>query len=322
MAMATRHINRSAVRKAMIHDMAIEILEEIYTGVSGGNIENHPKFSLHLSGDPDKLQYLNSMPAYLPMKGYAGIKWGGVHSDNSIRGMPTVMGMIILNDPDSGYPLAVMDGGYISSWRTGITTGMCAYYFADRASQVLTVIGPGENNFHALEYLLPRMPRLTTVHVIGRKLECARGFVRQFAERYRPIAFRVAEDASVLTGSDIILVSTHARQGLLDEVRLKEGACVVGANGFLDLGTRFLGQIDLIVYDQRRAALKRLVELGAADLSLFDSIELGEAIVQGGVRRRKQRVLAVPAGLAVIDLAIAAHVYENAANEHAFDYQS
>ena len=152
--MATRHINRSAVRKAMIHDMAIEILEEIYAGVSGGNIENHPKFSLRLSGDPRKLQYLNSMPAYLPVKGYAGIKWASVNSENSMHGMPTVMGMIILNDPDNGYPLAVMDGGYISSWRTGVTTGMCAYYFADRTSQVLTVIGPGENNFHALEYLL------------------------------------------------------------------------------------------------------------------------------------------------------------------------
>ena len=320
--MATRHINRSAVRKAMIHDMAIEIVEEIYAGVSAGSIESHPKVSLRLGRDPRKLQCMNSMPAYLPLKGYAGIKWLSINSDNSIHGMPTVMGMIVLNDPDNGYPLAVMDGGYISSWRTGITTGMCAYYCADRESRVLSVVGPGENNFHALEYLLPRMPRLTTVHVLGRRRDRARRFARQFAERYRPIAFPVAEDTAVLAASDIILVSTNARQGLLDGVRLKEGACVVGANGFLDLGTRVLGQIDLIVYDQRRAALKRLGELESVDLSLFDSIELGEAIAQGGIRRPKQRILAVPMGLAVIDLAIAAHVYENAANEHVFDYQS
>jgi len=173
-----------------------------------------------------------------------------------------------------------------------------------------------------LEYLLQRMPRLTTVHVVGRRRDRAKRFARQFAERYRPIDFPVAEDAAVLSASDIILVSTQARQGLLDGVRLKEGACVVGANGFLDLGTRVLGQIDLIVYDQRRAALKRLGETESVDLSLFDSIELGEAIAQGGIRRRKQRILALPMGLAVIDLAIAAHVYENAANEHVFDYQS
>lgn len=320
--MATRHINRSAVRKAMIHDIAIEILEEIYAGISDGSIENYPKFSMRLGQDPQKLQFINSMPAYLPLKGYVGIKWASVSPDNSTKGMPTAMGMIVLNDPDNGYPLAVMDGGYINSWRTGITTGMCAYYAADRNSRVLTVIGPGENNFHALEYLLPRMPRLTTVHVIGRNRERTRRFARQFAERYRPIAFPVADSPAVLSSSDIILVSTSSRQGLLDGVRLKEGACVVGANGFLDLGTRFLGQIDLIVYDQRRAALKRLGEPGSVDLSLFDSVELGEAIAQGGIRRRKQRVLAVPVGLAVIDLAIAAHVYEHAANEHAFDYQS
>jgi len=320
--MATRHINRSAVRKAMIHDMAIEILEEIYAGVSDGSIENHPKFSLRLGRDPRKLQFINSMPAYLPLKGYAGIKWVSMNSENSLRDMPAVMGMIVLNDPDSGYPLAVMDGGFISSWRTGMTAGMCAYYFADRDSRVLSVIGPGENNFHALEYLLPRMPRLTTVHIIGQRRERTRRFARQFAERFRPIAFPVADDVSVLAASDIVLVSTHTRQSLLDGVRLKEGACVVGTNGFLDLGTRFLSQIDLIVYDQRRAVLKRLGELGSVDLSLFDSIELGEAIAQGGVRRRKQRILAIPVGLAVIDLAIAAHVYENAANEYAFDYQS
>jgi len=62
--MATRHINRSAVRKAMIHDIAIEILEEIYAGISDGSIENYPKFSMRLGQDPQVPRHAGLMDVH------------------------------------------------------------------------------------------------------------------------------------------------------------------------------------------------------------------------------------------------------------------
>ena len=58
-----------------------------------------------------------AMPAAL--SGCAGVKWVSVHPKNPALGLPTVMAILILNDPITGYPLAIMDATDITAYRTG-----------------------------------------------------------------------------------------------------------------------------------------------------------------------------------------------------------
>ncbi|MDA8486507.1 ornithine cyclodeaminase family protein [Pseudomonas resinovorans] len=322
MRLTTKHFNQTAVRTIISARDLSPLLLEIYAAVSAGELENHPKFSLPIAASSTCLSFFNSMPAYLPRKRYAGIKWVSVKSENAQLNLPTVMGTIILNDPETGYPLAIMDGTWLSSWRTGVTAGMCAEYFSPTDSQVMTVIGPGANSAHALNYLLPKLPALQKVNVIGRTPVRTESFIEQFATPFPDTAFTQTDIATACAESDIVLVSTNAREPLLNGISFKAGACIVGANGFLDLGTDILEQVDLLVFDQRTTAMKRLQELSGVDLANRVNTELGEAVNRGYRHDKTRRVLAVPAGMAVIDLALAAHVYENASEGVLFDYQA
>ena len=80
-----------------------------------------------------------AMPAYID--GSAGMKWVGVYPDNRKYNLPAVMAMIILCDPNTSYPLAVMDGTYITNIRTGATGGIAVKYLARKGSFVIGMVG-------------------------------------------------------------------------------------------------------------------------------------------------------------------------------------
>ncbi len=67
-----------------------------------------PKPALH-PGEPGTDNFLHAMPAYLPGLPAVGIKWVGGYPNNFTRGLPYISGLLILNHPDTGLPIAVMD---------------------------------------------------------------------------------------------------------------------------------------------------------------------------------------------------------------------
>jgi len=82
-----------------------------------------------------------AMPAALP--GAVGVKWVNVHPHNPSRGLPTVMAVMIYNDSETGYPLAVMDATDITAFRTGATAAIASKYLARKDSHSLGIIGAG-----------------------------------------------------------------------------------------------------------------------------------------------------------------------------------
>ena len=86
---------------------------------------------------------INAMPSYLGGKyDMAGIKWIGSNPENPSRhNLPRASGLIILNNPKTKIPIAVMDGTIISAMRTGAVTGIAVKYLAKKNSQILGLIG-------------------------------------------------------------------------------------------------------------------------------------------------------------------------------------
>jgi alanine dehydrogenase len=82
-----------------------------------------------------------AMPAALP--GCAGMKWVNVHPGNPSRGLPSVMAVLIYSDPETGYPLAIMDATEITAYRTGAAAAIASKYLARRSPHTLGVIGAG-----------------------------------------------------------------------------------------------------------------------------------------------------------------------------------
>jgi ornithine cyclodeaminase/alanine dehydrogenase len=113
-----------------------------------------PKPGIHPRPD----SFIHAMPAYIPALNAAGIKWVSGYPENLKKGFPYISGLIILNDPETGLPLAVMDCTWITAKRTGAATAVAATYLARPDSEVVGILGcgvQGRTNLEALRVLFP-----------------------------------------------------------------------------------------------------------------------------------------------------------------------
>jgi len=88
----------------------------------------------------------------------AGVKWVSGFPENHKRGLPYITGLLVLNDPDTGLPVAVMDCAWITAMRTAAATAVAARRLARPESSVLGILGcgvQGKANTEALNVLFP-----------------------------------------------------------------------------------------------------------------------------------------------------------------------
>ena len=99
----------------------IEALEAAFREKGHGRCEMPPKPGIH-PGPPGNDNFIHAMPASVPALGAAGVKWISGFPRNDARGLPYISGLLILNDPGTGLPKAVMDATWITAMRTGAAT--------------------------------------------------------------------------------------------------------------------------------------------------------------------------------------------------------
>jgi ornithine cyclodeaminase/alanine dehydrogenase len=132
------------------------------------------------------------MPAYIPALQSAGIKWVSGFPENQEKGLPYITGLLILNDPETGLPLSVMDCVWITAMRTGAATAVAAKHLARPDSSVAGVLGcgvQGRSNIEALNVLFPLQ--------------------RVMAYDLDPNAARLyAQDVSTRLGLEVVIVDT------------------------------------------------------------------------------------------------------------------
>ena len=90
---------------------AIPLIEKSFRAHGNGDFENPPKPGIHPLPD----SFIHAMPGYLTKLGISGMKWVSGFPGNYRYNLPSVMGFIIVNDVNTGQPLAVMEGGWLST---------------------------------------------------------------------------------------------------------------------------------------------------------------------------------------------------------------
>src|SRR3972149_12230196 len=96
----------------------VSAVEQAFREKGEGHVEMPPKPGIHPASDA----FIHAMPAYLPRLRAAGIKWVSGYPDNYKSGLTYISGLVVLNDPETGFPMAVMDGAWITAKRTGAAT--------------------------------------------------------------------------------------------------------------------------------------------------------------------------------------------------------
>ncbi len=306
--MATLILTRADLRELLNMAEVLEALEQVFRDYTEGKAAMPPKAYVSL----DKGDF-RAMPAYA--SGAVGLKWVNVHPQNPAQGLPTVMATLIYSDPDTGYPLAVMDATEITAYRTGAAAALAAKYLARRDSHILGLIGAGRQAHTQLQ-AHAEVFDLTSVRVYDRSPEAVRRFISSFPQ-HRVEGCTLEQVAA----SDIVCTLTPAREPVLRRELVRPGTHInaIGADaeGKQELEPLILKEALVVVDDlvQASRAGEINVPLSKGQLTMEDIYgTLGEIILGRKPGRNDAETITVfdSTGLAIEDVAAARLVYEKA----------
>ena len=304
--MPTMFLCKSEILPLLDMKEVISAVEDAFRQWALGKAQMPPKSYLNV----DKGDF-RAMPASLP--GAAGMKWVNVHPDNPSKNLPTVMAVIIYSDPETGYPLAVMDGTDITAYRTGAASAIASKYLARKNASTLGLVGAGRQAYtqlmaHAAIYDL----KLIKVYDIS---EASTSRLIKAFPQYHIEAHLLPE----VIDSDIVCTITPAHTPVVRKEWVKPGVHInaVGADahGKEELDPEILNEALIFVDDLRQASTSGEINV-PLDKGLLDPNRicgsLGDVVAGIKKGRADDREITVfdSTGLAIEDIACARMIYE------------
>jgi ornithine cyclodeaminase/alanine dehydrogenase len=184
-----------------------EVVDEVDAGCAAkgrGEVVMPPKLSLHGEGDA----YSQVMAATLRGDGGLGAKWVTLFPQNASRGLPITNGLVVLSDPETGLPAAVMDAAAITAWRTGASVAVAARHLARKDVAVVGMLGCGVQARAAVRALAAVLPRLAHVRCHDAVGSATQGFVEELGADLPGVRFEVApEPAAVTAGAGVVVTA-------------------------------------------------------------------------------------------------------------------
>ena len=293
------HLDETDVRAVLRWDELIAAMEAALAAFSRGRVLQPVRNMLTIE---EGKRYLGIMPA---VSDHAmGLKLVSFYPANAGTGVPTHMAMILLFRPDTGEPLAVMDGRLITEMRTAAVSAAVTRRLASPDSRILALLGSGVQAKAHLE-ALARVRDFDEVRVWSKTPEHAKRFAREHNAR--------AMDAeSAVRGADVVVTATAAREPVLKGAWLKPGAHVnaVGAPRPTWRELDDAAMASLLVVDSREAVLK---ESGDVILSKAPiHAEVGEIFDGSKQVPASETTVFKSVGIAAEDIAAARLVYDAA----------
>ena len=306
--MSTLLLDRKAVRTLMNMPDVLKVVEEAFMmwGEGKGNMPAKA-YLLVEHGD------FRAMPAALP--GCAGMKWVNAHPQNQSRNLPSVMAVMIYNDPETGYPLAIMDATEITSYRTGATAAIASKYLARQNSHTLGIIGAG---CQAYTQILAHagLFDLSSINVFDISKDAVDKLIKSFPEfLIRNCSIQEA------VRSDIVCTLTPSRKPIVMREWIITGTHInaVGADaaGKEELDPSILKEAIVFVDDIRQASSGGEINVPIQQgIYSIDEVKgtLAELIVGKRKGRLDDKTITVfdSTGVAIEDIAVAKLLFEKA----------
>ena len=308
-------ISKKDVEGILSMKEVMDAVESAFRYKALGRVQMPPKIYVAFpKGD------FRTMPCYIPDLGFGGVKVVNVHPENPTKyNLPTVMATIILIEPETGRPLAIMDGTWITNMRTGAAGGVAAKYLARRYSKVIGMVGAG-TQARAQLLALNEVFEIEEVRVYSIPLESCDRFKKDVAHLGLNISIKGKVEGAV-RGCDILVTTTPVTQPIVEDEWVDEGMHInaIGADAPLkeELDPRILKRAKIVVDDIEQACHSGEINVPISKgiISRADIYaELGEIVAGKKVGRVTDSEITIfdSTGLAIQDIATAAMVYKRA----------
>ncbi len=310
-------LSGAEVRELLDLDALLDALTHAMADLSAGRACAPERIAVVV---PERDGIVASMPGYVPSLGALATKLVSVFPGNAGTAVPTHQALIAMFDPETGSPVALLDGTEITAVRTGAGSALSARLLAREDASVLAVIGTGvQARSHARAMV--RVRPVTEIRIAGRDTGRARVLAGQLATELNADVRAADSYRQAVDGADIVCATTHARAPVVRREWLTPGTHVTSVGLRADgreLDDRTV--VDSLVFVESRKAALAPYPSGSNDLTepIRDGLitpdhvraELGELVAGTKTGRESAEQLTVykSVGVAVQDAAAAALV--------------
>ena len=289
-------LSAADLRAALPMPAAIAAMKSAFAQLSTGQATVPLRTALPVpSADPAEPGASGSvslfMPAYLP-KGGLGAKIVSVFPGNAARGKPIIHGLVVVLDPETGEPLALCDGTFLTAWRTGAASGAATDLLARPDAKTAALLGCGaQARTQALATDAAR--QLDFIQVYAPRPDRVQNFIAEMQPFVGATLVAASSSAEAVRDADVICAATTSATPVFDGHLVKPGAHINGVGSYT-LGMREMDEATVararIFIDSREAALAEAGELVAAlnagQTRVEDWTELG--LVAAGLKPGRQ----------------------------------
>ena len=314
--MALTFLSMDDVKSLVSMKDIIEVVDEAFREKARGMVQMPPKVYIFFNeyrGD------FRVMPAYIPSLKAAGVKVVNVHVNNREKGLPTVMATVLLLDPETGEPIAILDGTLLTSMRTGAAGAIAAREMAKKGFKRVAFVGAGTQAKYQLLGLLEVERGFK-----GKAYDVSETAIDEFLKYAKGLGVPIDPVSSVkecVSDADVIVTTTPATQPVVSDKWVPEGAHInaIGADapGKEELDPQLLLRARIIVDDMEQAIHSGEVNVPISKGLLKPSMiagELGEVLIGKVKGRASENEITIfdSTGLAIQDMASASLVLKRA----------
>lgn len=292
---------------------AIEAMENAFIQLAAAQVKLPLRTGLAID---EEQALMLTMPAFMEQEKTLGLKVVSIFPHNLEKNKPSIHGLILLLDANTGEPQALMDAGYLTALRTGAISGLATKYFSrDEASHV-AIMGSGAQAYTQLEAIAAVRP-ITRVSVWSRHFTHAQEFARKIEDQYEVRAYDSVKTA--IKDADIICTVTSSTEPF---IQFQDVASPVHINaiGSHSSAMREISDAVLehavVIVDQVEAALAESGEIIHAvnqnKLQKESIIEIGQWLLHQDINYKERLTVFKSVGLAIQDLSVAQVVYQHA----------
>jgi ornithine cyclodeaminase/alanine dehydrogenase-like protein (mu-crystallin family) len=308
--MQIRILTAADIRSALSMDEAIDAVARAYGQLSAGKATMPLRSRFHTDKGVTLI-----MPAHLHESGDFAVKIVSVYPDNPKLGLPTVAATVLALDPQTGMPLALMEGDSLTALRTGAAGGVAARYLARADAATVALFGAGVQARSQLRAAMA-VRNIERVLIVDPFENAARQLADDISGWTDAPEALLAESAqAAVSRADIVLAATTTTTPLFDGHDLKPGTHITGVGSFTpdmqEIDAATIGRARVVV-DQRDAAMAEAgdIIIGRATIDA----EIGEIVNGDRPGRQNDREITFfkSVGLAVQDAVTAAAVLKAA----------
>jgi len=321
--MKTRLLSRKDIESFFTMRMCVEAVERAFADLAQGNATMPQRTPIAMAEQHGVALF---MPAYIKSLGALGAKVVTVYKENvSKHGLPTVLGTIILLDEATGFPVALMDGGYLTAMRTGAVSGVASKYMARPDAKVAAIFGTGVQAFTQVLGVHETRPLTKLLAYSVDSAEVRKGFADRITAKIGVPVALVDDPAAAVAQSDIVILATSSAAPIVNGGWFRPGTHINGIGSHAPA----MRELDSLTVQRSRVVCDQASACKAEAGDLMIPAQAGEwgwekvagdlgDVITGKVpgRTSKEEItLFKSVGLAVQDLSAARAVFDEAVKQ-------